>query len=171
MPIRNMWSLTPGEVLTSEIIEGKIPSCQLYFPLQDKGIDLLIVKGSNQCPIQVKESRLYGKGDRPHSWHQVSETNINPLSKNKKVVPDLFVFLTYFPQYAENKLIKFYERYIIVPTEGLRETVEDKKASNGKFSFYFQFSKDEVWDIRESSVSYTQYLEKWGIPTDKLSTS
>lgn len=56
MPIRNMWSLEPGECLTAEKL-AKIG--EVFFPLRDVGVDLLVVKGGKHVRLQVKESRYY----------------------------------------------------------------------------------------------------------------
>ena len=179
MPIRNMWSLNPGEVLTAERVSKEIPDCQVYFPLHDKGIDLSLVRGKKHCSIQVKESRLFESRKWSSSWHQVSGTNVDPKPESRKIIPDFFVFLTYFPQYGETKLSKFDERYIIIPTTDLREKLHSKKASKGKYSFYFVFSDDgEVWDTREHTkryepgdgVPYTAYLENWHLVEEALSS-
>ena len=115
MPIKNMWSLNPGEVLTAERVSKELPDCQIYFPLHDQGIDLLLVKGTKQCSIQVKESRLYETPKYEDSWHQLSETNVFPKPESRKIIPDFFVFLTYVPEHGENRLSGFRERYIIIP--------------------------------------------------------
>lgn len=177
MPIRNMWSLNPGEVLTAERVSEEIADCQVYFPLHDRGIDLSLVRGTKHCSIQVKESRLYPGRKWSHSWHQITTTNVEPQHDSSKIVPDFFVFLTYCAQYGETKLSKFDERYIIIPTADLKERLDSKKSSKGKYSFYFVFSKDKVWEITEHTkgykpgdgVPYTAYLEKWELVVEALS--
>jgi len=75
MPIRNLWSLESGEVLTAEAILENVKDSEVYFPLHDIGVDLLIAKGKKHVAIQVKESRYYTtrdwKGTRGHSWHSL----------------------------------------------------------------------------------------------------
>jgi hypothetical protein len=63
MPIRNLWSLESGEVVTAEAILDNIEDkdVQVYFPLHDIGTDLLVVKGKKHVSIQVKESRYFTK--------------------------------------------------------------------------------------------------------------
>lgn len=58
VPIRNVWSLEPGECIVAEEIMERL-KCEVYFPVRDVGLDLLIVKGDKHVGIQVKESRYY----------------------------------------------------------------------------------------------------------------
>ena len=164
MPIKNMWSLNPGEVLTAERVSKEFPDCQIYFPLHDRGIDLLLVRGTKHCSVQVKESRLYPGPKGEHSWHQISETNVCPKPENRKIIPDFFVFLTYVREENDTKLSSFGERYIITPIADLKRLLNRKITSKGKYSkysFYFTFAKNDVREIREREVSYTAYLENW----------
>jgi len=57
MPIRNLWSLESGEVVTVEAMLENIKDIEVYFPLHDIGVDLLAVKGKKHASVQVKESR------------------------------------------------------------------------------------------------------------------
>ena len=57
MPIRNLWSLEPGECIVAEELIKRL-KCDVYFPIRDVGIDLLAVKGAKHIGIQVKESRI-----------------------------------------------------------------------------------------------------------------
>lgn len=73
MPIGNIWSLQPGECLTAEEIM-KETGCDVFFPLKDVGIDLVVVKDREHVGVQVKESRYYHSrtwksGHIGHSWH------------------------------------------------------------------------------------------------------
>ena len=65
MPLRNLWSLNPGELRVAEQLQGKIPGCAVYFPVRDVGLDLLLIIGDHHYGIQVKESRYYEGKD----WH------------------------------------------------------------------------------------------------------
>lgn len=75
--IRNMWSLEPGEAVTAEALLRNLTDCDVYFPLRDTGIDLLVAKGKKHVAIQVKESRYFTKrvlrGSLGHSWHQLKK--------------------------------------------------------------------------------------------------
>ena len=177
MPLKNMWSLNPGEVLTAERVSEEISDCQVYFPLHDRGIDLSLVRGTKHCSIQVKESRFFQKRKWSSSWHQIAKGNIELEKNSRKIIPDFFVFLTYCPEESETKISKFTERYIIIPTTDLKEKLISKKDSNGKYSFYFAFNGDNAWDIREHTtgykpgdgVPYTAYLEQWRLLDEALS--
>ena len=59
LPVRNLWSLEPGECIVAEEILNKIKDVEVFFPLRDVGVDLLVVKGKRHVGIQVKESRYY----------------------------------------------------------------------------------------------------------------
>jgi hypothetical protein len=80
MPIRNMWSLECGEVLTSEAIIEHVKDVEIFFPMHDIGTDLLVVKGSKHFSIQVKESRYFTnrivRGSKGSSWHQVHKRKL-----------------------------------------------------------------------------------------------
>lgn len=39
MPVRNIWSLEPGECIVAEEIIKKL-GCEVYFPVRDVGLDL-----------------------------------------------------------------------------------------------------------------------------------
>lgn len=178
MPIRNMWSLNPGEVLVAEQIRKRISDCQVYFPLNDVGIDLLVVRGQRHCGVQVKESRYY-RPERPHSWHQIHSTNLEPSLTSKKQLPDVYVFLTYYDNQDQEGMKKpfFKERYLIVPPKFLKDRLDARQESqsNGKYSLYFSFDEKEkrVLEIRkkEKEVDYTEFWGKWDLIDKMLSAS
>ena len=93
MPLRNMWSLHPGEVLVAEKIIEKIPGCQVYFPLRDTGIDLLVVRDKLHCSVQVKESKYHRTKNWHNSWHQVRSASLKPGPLSKKQVPEFLRIL------------------------------------------------------------------------------
>ena len=43
MPVRNLWSLEPGECLVAEEILNRLKNVEVYFPIRDVGVDLLVV--------------------------------------------------------------------------------------------------------------------------------
>ena len=63
MPIRNIWSLQPGECLVAEKMM-EILNLDVYFHIKDVGTDLLAIRNGRPVRIQVKGSRYYGKGQR-----------------------------------------------------------------------------------------------------------
>ena len=77
MTIKNFWSLEPGECIVAEELNKRLNDCQIFFPLHDTGIDLLITKGKKHIGIQVKESRSYKNRNR------ISENSLHQISKNK----------------------------------------------------------------------------------------
>lgn len=64
MPIRNIWSLEPAECIVAEELTNRLRGCQVFFPLHDVGVDLLVVKGEKHLSLQVKESRYYSRRGR-----------------------------------------------------------------------------------------------------------
>lgn len=174
MPIRNLWSLESGEVVTAEAILENIEGIEVYFPLHDIGIDLLVVKGEKHVGIQVKESRYYigrkwKSGHVGHSWHQIHE------KKLFKTKADFYVFLTYLPVYSEHRISSFQNRILIVPRIELLDRVSVKDAGKRKiFSFCFHFEDDHVWDERvtvsleNELTDYSRFLEAWNLIKEKL---
>ena len=168
MPVKNMWSLNPGEVLVAEKILELLPDCQVYFPMRDVGIDLLVVCGERHCSVQVKESRYYRYPSYHNSWHQVSETNLRPVPSSKKRLPDYFVFLTYYDNREGTKKPHFEERYLILPTNVLISRSLGKHASKGRgvYSFAFSFEETRVLETREyeeheKDADYTEFWDNW----------
>jgi hypothetical protein len=58
MPIRNVWSLEPGECITAERILEEVEDCAVYFPLHDAGIDLLVVRGKDMLGFKLKNQDI-----------------------------------------------------------------------------------------------------------------
>ena len=61
--------------MVAEKLIANVKDCQVFFPLKDVGIDLLVGRGEKYVGIQVKESRYYKtrKNETGHSWHQETE--------------------------------------------------------------------------------------------------
>lgn len=121
VPVRNIWSLEPGECIVAEEIMKRL-KCDVYFPVRDVGLDLLVVKGGKHVGIQVKESRYYlgyrwKSGHVGHSWHQIKREKF--LKDRDKV--DFYVFLTYLPLIGEHKLSHFETKFLIVPSAELEK--------------------------------------------------
>lgn len=51
MPIRNLWSLECGEVVTPEAILENIKGSEVYFVLHDIGINLFVINKKNHISI------------------------------------------------------------------------------------------------------------------------
>ena len=175
MSIRNVWSLQPGECLTAEEIM-KQTKCEVFFPLKDIGVDLLVVRGQKHIGIQVKESRYYSSriwksGHKGHSWHQVRKRRF--LRDKGKV--DFYVFLTYLPLYGEYRVSSFQQKFLVVPTLGLEKRFEIKDPGKRQtYSFCFHFEGRKVWDERITVevdnilANYSDYLEAWHLIENHL---
>jgi hypothetical protein len=168
MPIRNLWSLEPAECIVAEELQQR--GFEVYFPIRDVGVDLLVTKGEEHIKIQVKESRYYPRhrwksGHVGHSWHQVKERKL------RESEADFFIFLTYLPIHGEHKVSKFQNVFLIVPKHELEKRSEVKDSGKSKlFSFCFHFEKtQEVYDeritvpITNELADYSQFLGAWNL--------
>ena len=153
--------------MVAEEILKQVNKCEVYFPVHDKGIDLLVVNGSRHCGIQVKESRYYW--ERRHSWHQVKQKNLGIESSSNIAFPDMFVFLTYVPVTGTAKISSFEQSHIIIPFEKLRVKTKNKRPSRGVYSFYFSIEREGVWEKRDGRVDYSAFLNNWSLVAKVLS--
>jgi len=171
MPVRNIWALEPGECIVAEEIMKKLKDCEVYFPIRDVGVDLLVVKGNRHIGIQVKESRYYisrtwKSGHRGHSWHQIKKARFQ-MNKGKV---DFYIFLTYLPVVGEHKISRFDNKFLIVPSSALekRMTIKDG-GKKGIYSFCFHFESGKAWDERVTVslenplMNYTEFLDAWNL--------
>jgi hypothetical protein len=169
MPIRNLWSLECGEVLTAEAIIENVKGSEVYFPLHDIGTDLLVVKGKNHVSIQVKESRYFTKrvlkGTLGHSWHQLSKKKF--LRDKGKV--DFYIFLTYLLKVGEHRFNAFENKFIIIPTSELDKRIKTKNCGKKEiYSFYFNFEGKKVVEKRDVVTDYSEYLNRWNLIKEAL---
>lgn len=178
MPVRNIWSLHPGECITAEEIVKKTGLKEVFFPLHDVGIDLLVVKGRKNVGVQVKESRYYHgrrwrNGHVGSSWHQINKKKF--LRSKSKV--NFYIFLTYLPVFGEHKISSFQNKFLIVPTGELEKRIAIKDPGKREvFSFCFHFEEGGVWDERVTRTrvldnelaNYTQFLDSWHLIKQKL---
>ncbi|MBS7631806.1 hypothetical protein KEJ47_09635 [Candidatus Bathyarchaeota archaeon] len=166
MPIRNLWSLEPGECIVAEELLKR--GFEVYFPVHDVGVDLLIVKEEKHFGIQVKESRYYysrrwRSGHVGHSWHQIKK------EKLLKSRADFRVFLTYIPAEAEHKTSRFENKFLVVPSAELRRRISVKDPGEAQtYSFCFHFEDNRVWDERiavphNGLTTYDQFIDAWSL--------
>jgi hypothetical protein len=166
LPVRNLWSLEPGECIVAEEILERLKDCEVYFPAHDVGVDLLVVKGEKHVGIQVKESRYYvnrrwRRGHVGYSWHSIKK------AKFLKRKADFYIFLTYLPVVGEHKISRFENKFLIVPSAELerRMTVKDS-GKNQIYSFCFHFEDGKVWDERvtvphNELTTYDEFVDAW----------
>lgn len=171
MPVRNLWSLEPGECIVAEEILDKLKGVEVFFPVHDVGVDLLVVKGPKHVGIQVKESRYYTSrtwksGHVGHSWHQLKRLKFE-RSRGKI---DFYVFLTYLPILAEHKVSSFGYKFLIVSSSELERRIVVKDAGKKAiYSFCFHFQDKNVWDesvtatLDEPLTEYSQFLNAWDL--------
>lgn len=169
LPVRNLWSLEPGECIVAEEILNKIKDVEVFFPLRDVGVDLLVVKGKKHIGIQVEESRYYSSitwksGHVGHSLQQLKKVKFD-RSKGKV---DFYVFLTYLPIQGEHKVSSFGYKFLIVPSSEVEKRMTVKDAGKRSiYSFCFHFQDKNVWDERVTVTldnpltDYSQFLNAW----------
>lgn len=179
LPVRNLWSLEPGECIVAEELLDRLKGVEVFFPVHDVGIDLLVVKEKKHVGIQVKESRYYGSrtwksGHVGHSWHQLKRIKFE-RSRGKV---DFYIFLTYLPIQAEHKVSSFGYKFLVVPSSELEKRVAIKDAGKKSiFSFCFHFQDKNVWDERvtatldEPLTEYSQFLNSWDLIDKALERS
>lgn len=168
VPIRNIWSLEPGECIVAEEIMKRL-KCEVYFPMRDVGLDLLVVKGDKHLGIQVKESRYYTNrrsksGHVGYSWHEIKKAKFD---KSRGKV-NFYVFLTYLPVAEQHKISRFENKFLIIPSTELekRMTIKDP-GKMGVYRFYFHFQGSNVWDervtvsINSELANYSKFLDAW----------
>jgi len=167
MPVRNLWSLEPGECIVAEEILEKLKDVAVLFPVHDIGVDLLVVKRNRHVGIQVKESRYYEghkwkSGNVGHSWHQIKK------AKFLKGIVDFYVFLTYKLVVGEYKISRFENKFLIVPSSELGKRMAVKDAGKKSiYSFCFHFQDKNVWDERVTVTldnpltDYSRFLNAW----------
>lgn len=174
MAVKSYWSFEPGESIVAEELVNRKKEFDFYFPLKDKGIDILGVhkKTKRVITFQVKESRYYEKSKSDHSWHQEDK---HKIIRNKEKV-DYYVFVTYIPSHLSKEKQKkphFDIKFIIVPMKELLEKIKNKRPNKaGKYSFYFSYNRQErkVIEVREKDkiwennklFDYTKYSDNNG---------
>ena len=100
------------------------------------------------------------KGTLGHSWHVIFGKK---FVRDKERV-DFYVFLTYLPKYAEHKMSKFENKFIIVPTIELEKLIKNKKVDKrGRYSFCFNFEGNKVTEKRDEPTDYSEYLNRWDL--------
>lgn len=150
--MKNFYTLNAGEWFVAEELARQRPDLELYYPIKDRGVDLLAVArdGSQSRRIQIKESRIYAGKD--HSWHQIRPEKIDDA--------DFFVFITYVPVVKKARAA-FENDYAVIPRSELRRLCGGKKCSQGKFSFYFRLAEGRLQEIRDGNRDVTKFHRAW----------
>ena len=61
-------------------------------------------------------------------------------------------------------MLKFENKFIIVPTSELSKRINDKKAGKrGIYFFCFNFEGKKVTEKRDEPTDYSQYLNRWDL--------
>jgi hypothetical protein len=156
--MKNFYALNAGEFFVAQEILKHRKDLQLYFPLKDVGIDLLAIKptASHPVSIQVKESRTYeGRASAPgFSWHQIRNSKIKDA--------DVFVFISYIPVIKGSKTA-FDMDFVVIPRKDLTALCGNKKAGDGKYSFYFARVEGKLFDLRDGRLDVSAYHRAWNL--------
>jgi hypothetical protein len=167
--------LEPGECIVAEELLSKLRDVEVFFPVHDVGVDLLVVRGGKHVGIQVKESRYYfsrtwKSGHVGHSWQQLKRIKFD-RSKGKV---GFYIFLTYLPIQGEHKVSSFGYRFLLVSSSELEKRMAVKDAGKKSiYSFCFHFQDKNVWDERVTTTldnpltDYSQFLNAWDL-IDKI---
>jgi hypothetical protein len=148
--MKNRYALKPGEFFVAQELLGRRKDLELAFPLKDEGWDLLAIKrDSSVVKLQVKESRVFHRGN---SWHQVREAKLEDA--------DVFVFVSYVPA-PQGARLRFQPEFLIVPSGELKRLCKTKKANKGKYSFYFGKRDGGVFDIRDGPIDFSEFDSAW----------
>jgi hypothetical protein len=153
--MKNHYTLNPGEFFAAQELLKQRKDLKLAFPLEDEGWDLLAINPdrTKAVRLQVKESRVFRRGN---SWHQVREGKLEDA--------DVFVFVSYAVA-DQGARLKFHPEFLIVPATELKRLCKTKKASKGKYSFYFVKRDGRVLDIRERTSSspgdFSEFDSAW----------
>jgi hypothetical protein len=180
MPLKNFWSLEPGEaIFADELLKRFKGKADFYFPFKDTGIDLIGVTKNLKgiVSFQVKESRYHEY--KNCAWHEVNKKKF--ANDRRKV--DFYIFLIYFPRClmkADKKKRNVFEKYfVIVPEARLLENIKSKNPRKKKkdyvYVFNFRLGDDnkKLFDVRESDLKghdYSKYLNSWHLIEKKINT-
>lgn len=178
MSIRNPRTLEPGKRIIAEELLDKLKGADVYFPLHNVDVDLLVVKGQKHLGVQVMESRYYvGKVLKSgHSGHSLQHLKKIRFQRNKGKV-DFYIFLTYLPIQVKRKAKSFGYRFLIVPSSELEKRMAVKNAGkNLTYSFCFHFQDKNIWDEKVTSTldnpltEYSKFLNAWDLIGKALNT-
>jgi hypothetical protein len=155
--MRNLYALTPGELLVGQELEKR--GCQVYIPTKDKGIDLLATKGAAVFRLQVKESRVYlqtSGGPAWTSWTQLPSSSLRDAAERGV---DLFVFVIHALD-ETGRRVKFKPLYVVIPPMDLDERLRRYRRDSADRSVYwFVDGNERLWELRGKRWVGTNYEE------------
>jgi hypothetical protein len=160
---------------TAEEIAKLDGEYEVYFPVKDKAVDMIVSKGLDSgnrsvVTLQVKASRMFEgsiEEGMPSFWIKLSPQKLERFSK--KV--DLYVFVFYETVYQTKGVPRFRREYLVIPTDELIRRSKNKKGwARGWLNYYFVLYPDgrviEVRDVNKKTLAkakrtwwrdYTEY--------------
>lgn len=163
--------MEPDERKVAREILDKLRGVDVYFPVHDVDVDLLVVKGEKHVGIQVMESMYHiGKALKSgHSGHSLQQLEKTRFEKNRGKV-DFFVFLTYLPVQVKRKVSSFGYKFLVVPSSELEKRIVVKDAGKKLiYSFCFHFQDKNIWDERVITTldnpltEFSKFLNAWDL--------
>ena len=143
MPIKNFWSLEPGEAMVAETMRHQLPGWEIFFPVKDIGVDLLAVREAGtsrgrMLTIQVKESKAYERRDRDVTpVDSVTGWFVLNPPKTRRSIPrvNFYVFVCSHYKFAGTRKLLTVS-YVIVPTQELIRRLN-----------YYKPHSEQRWDL------------------------
>ena len=165
--MRNLYSLTPGELLVGQQLEAR--DYEVYIPTKDKGIDLLATKNADVLRFQVKESRVYLQRPGGPTWTSWTQLKASSLSDAADRGVDLFVFVIHALVETGNRA-GFKPLYVLIPPIDLEQRLRQyRRDSEDRAVYWYVDSDQRLWEVRgrkrgyeeERERDFTDYLEAW----------
>jgi hypothetical protein len=157
MAYKNVFSFEPSELHTAEKIRELGKNYEVFFPIKDEAVDLIVTKNlaygeRKVITVQVKASRMFEKGVEkglPRFWIKLDPKKMEGYSK--KI--DFYVFVFYKTIYETEKVPHFEREYIVIPTIDLIQKSKNKKGwQRGWLNYYFLLYPDgSILDLRDVS--------------------
>ena len=180
MAIKNFWSLEAGEAMVAEAIRRKLSDWEVFFPVKDVGVDLLVVtalgtKETRVVTVQVKESKAFERGsnditppDTVVNWFLLNGEKVEKSQTRANFY--IFVCSRYDFDAAKKTLLA---DYLIIPFQELVRRLRSYKAGE-RWDLYFCVEKDgrcldwrgithknKTEEIKCSERHYSDFLNRW----------
>lgn len=173
MTYKNIFSFEPSELHTAEKIAELGKEYEIYFPIKDEAVDLIVTKNlvdgkRKVITIQVKASRMFERGVEkglPRFWIKLDPKKLEKYFK--KV--DFYIFVFYKTIYETDSVPHFEREYAVISTKDLIEKSKNKKGwERGWLNYYFLLYPDcSILDLRDVSRKNleTEKKKSWRIYT------
>ncbi len=166
MTYKNIYSFQPSELHVAEEITKLGKEYEVFFPVKDEAVDLIISKNlldgkRNVITIQVKASRMFEKGIEPglpRFWIKLDPKKLERFAK--KV--DFYIMVFYKTIYEIESTPHFEREYIVIPTKELIIKSKHKKGwARGWLNYYFAlYPNGEIIELRDVNKKNLQSEKK-----------